>query len=247
MRPAEVSTQEVVEAGRTLLGAGKKPTGWALRRTLGDRGRPDRLIEIWNSAVADGSSDRPDEIDPLSDLLHPAVDRLMEKAQTDVSASIGRIVAHVCKQTQDFLTTRYRDELTSIGKQRANVEAELADATISVHESDKKRAEIQTSFEELYSKHALAQREIAEVTERARNAEDQFINLSQQVADLTEANQSAMAYAAAKGAEAESEIERLRDQISTLTAALATITRQGEIIAQDGDAKQKRSGKPASS
>jgi hypothetical protein len=48
MRPAEFAESEILEAGKKVEAAGKRVTGYAIRRELGG-GDQKRLFSVWNS------------------------------------------------------------------------------------------------------------------------------------------------------------------------------------------------------
>lgn len=51
MRPAEVSDEQIIEAGLALKAAGRNVTGFALRQRIGG-GNPTRLRAVWTEYVA---------------------------------------------------------------------------------------------------------------------------------------------------------------------------------------------------
>ena len=51
-RTGDISADDVLAAGASILAEGREVTGWSLRRACGNRGRPDRLLELWAAATA---------------------------------------------------------------------------------------------------------------------------------------------------------------------------------------------------
>ena len=92
MRPVEVSPDQVREAGERLLAGGKRVNGWSLRRALDNRGRPDRLMQVWEQerdAAVPQDGPQPDTA-PVS--LPPGIAEMAEQARTTLVAQIDGIV-----------------------------------------------------------------------------------------------------------------------------------------------------------
>ena len=50
MRPAEIPTEAIIEAGMELRAMGRNITGFGLRKQVGG-GNPDRLKQVWDEYI----------------------------------------------------------------------------------------------------------------------------------------------------------------------------------------------------
>src|SRR4051794_28952044 len=51
MRRVDVTDQEILDAGERMSAGGTEISGWSLRRAVGDRGKPEDLLAVWETAV----------------------------------------------------------------------------------------------------------------------------------------------------------------------------------------------------
>ena len=73
MRPVEVTDEEIIAAGRSLVEQGRNVTGFALRKEIGN-GAPNRLKAVWDQHQAQTVT--PPESMPLPESMAGVLDRL---------------------------------------------------------------------------------------------------------------------------------------------------------------------------
>jgi len=89
MRPPETSNEAIIEAGKKLQEAGRRITGFGLRKMTGS-GSPDRLLRVWEEyCEAERNQGRPssrvqalpkDIEQSLKDLSSPLMDYVRQLA-----------------------------------------------------------------------------------------------------------------------------------------------------------------------
>lgn len=236
MRPAEVSADQVREAGQRLVAQGKRVSGWLLRRALGDRGKPDRLMQLWEQERdADVPQDGP-QPDAAPVMLPPGVAEMADQARTALIAQLDGIVVAVVRHVETALQNRYKADFDRLAAERADMEDQLAAASASVGATEGVLADALADADVLRTKLADAEKVMAVGAERLRAVEEQgradAAEAERQIATLegeiesygaaAQVAQRAQAAAEATAAAAEREAERLRAQVAGLTAALGT-------------------------
>lgn len=250
MRPVEVSSVEVREAGQRLLTEGKRVNGWALRRAVGDRGRPDRLMQVWEQVRDDGAPQNGPQPDDAPVSLPPGIAEMADQARTALVSQLDGIVVAVVRQVEADLKGRYKADFDRLASERADMEDQLAAAVASVGATEGALADSEAEAEALRARLTEAEKAVAVGAERLRAVEEQAradaAEAEGQIADLegriaafgaaAQAAQRAQAAAEATAAAAEREAERLRAQMSALIAALEAPRVEGRpAVAQGAD------------
>lgn len=175
MRPVEVTSEQVIEAGKALEEAGRNVTGFALRSKIGG-GTPKRMKEVWDSFKRDRDGPRTPE------------------APTALPAEVGEAVAAINKELTDRIaqlaiglfgtvTAEANNRIRSVEEQakeaRRQADQELSDAQSTLDELEQRVidgvAEIERLRLELKNAGAENQRlaiENAALKERVTAAED---------------------------------------------------------------------------
>ncbi len=213
MRPTEISDEEIINAGKNLLAAGRNVTGFALRQRVGGGSAP-RLKQVWDEHISSQSvvsteqeADLPVELEEqLKTVSQALVERLRQLA-SDLNN-------HAVRASERRVTEIVR----AAGEQRAQAERELADASMTVDDLEAKLDASTSEVKELRSKLtditqiAQAQAvELAQIKERLASAES-ALRLSEErhQAEHTRAN------------EARDKASRLEGQVEALEKLLAS-------------------------
>lgn len=157
MRPATVSDDEILAAGRRLLDAGERINGYTLRREVGEKGMPKRLNDVWQrlngeaaKSQADQLSELPLEIEEMLQNLNAALLKKTREMAGSIAQHAMRLadrrIAEICAQHEEVC---------------ARHEEELEDANSAIEEAEQKAARIQDEL--------LEARQIAEVSQLGRN------------------------------------------------------------------------------
>ena len=139
MRPAEVTDSEILEAGYRLLADGKKINGWSLRAAVGNRGKPERLAEVW--ARAEAESVPPPAPQPEPTVLPPGVAEMADEARATLIAQFDGILLRVARRTEMELQARYKADFDRLAAERADMSEQLATASVSVGETEQALAD----------------------------------------------------------------------------------------------------------
>ena len=228
MRPTEVSTTAVLDAGRRLLDEGKKVNGWALRRAVGDHGKPERLMDVWQKSAEGGPEPAPPaEAGPV--VLPPGIAEMADQARTALVAQFDGILLSVCRTADEALKARYKADFDRLAAERAQMEDDLATASASIEateitlaealaEAEARRArlseaetEAAVSAERLRALHALDAQAAADTAAAAARISTLEAQVHELGATAQAARETAIA-AAATAAAVEREAGRLRTQ-----------------------------------
>jgi len=225
MRPAEFSSESIIQAGQNLQAAGRNITGFALRQKIGG-GNPSRLKQVWDEHLA-GQSSAKDE--PVAEL--PV--EVAEEVATVSKALTERLTALAVELNDKAVKAaerRVHEVMRSAGEQCEQAKRELADAAEMVDDLEAKLYEAKAAAEVLEIKLAEVQEishaqavELAQLRERIAVAEQSARTVGERhVADLTkaEADKEAAQKDAATVREAAA---KLAGQLEALTAQNAAL------------------------
>lgn len=232
MRPALVTDLEVVEAGRRVRARGEEINGWSIRREVGDRGNPRRLLAVW---TAQGDTTPPVQAEPADTISLPApLLELLAAARTTLTTELDTIVRTIHRHAREDADATYRrvtGELQASQK-RISSELDLAEASVDATEAElDRRGGVIAALE---SEVGEARVQIAGLMERERQALDhaqeadtQIAALQEERASLTRGTQIAREAQAA----AEARVAAMVDEVGHLRAALerAETVRQAEV------------------
>lgn len=142
MRPAEITNEEIFEAGKKLKAAGKKNiTGYGLRGLLG-AGDPKRLKSVWDEYANE------DKIEETSDLRLPA----------ELEDLVGELEKNLTEQVRPLTVRLYEGALRAAQKQvsessrelkqiKAEAEAEMTDANAIINDFEQRLADTQEELQ----------------------------------------------------------------------------------------------------
>lgn len=230
MRPAEISEDQIIDAGCRLVAEGKTVNGWSLRRALGDRGKPERLAAVWGAQRA-AEEPAPGMAEAAPVALPPGVAEAADQARQALIAHFDGIVVGAVRQTENEVKARYKADFDRITAERTSMAENLAMAEASIDETEQRLTDALTELADIKAKFMVCEKDLAVAAERltqarrdAEEAQVAITDLEGQVASFAAAAQEAQrqtAVAEATTAAAEREAERLRGQVAALTAALA--------------------------
>lgn len=222
-RPAEISDGEITDAGQSLLAAGKRVTGYALRIALGDRGNPNRLKAVWDAHVAERSETTcAEEAAPLP----PRIEDIAADNQGRMAGLLASAVQTIYREADATVMARLQEEREQLAEIRVTYEAEMAGAADALERGDQRIAALQEEIKQRDTRLTGAAEERIRLEERLKTAEDQ-IRLD------AERSAAVSADLACRFDGAMAEAMALRQQIGILTAQVETTT--GTITALRGE------------
>lgn len=186
MRPVEYSQEQIIEAGKDLLAAGRNITGFALRQRVGG-GNPTRLKQTWDEYI---SSQAVTAAEPVAELPVEVAEEVatVTKALTDRLAALA---VELNDKAVKAAERRVAEVIRAGGEQREQAERELADASQTVEDLENKLDESKAKTEALEHRlhetqtiHQDQSVELAQVRERLALMEQTYAD---KVAKLTDA------------------------------------------------------------
>ena len=253
MRPVEVSTADVLDAGRRLLDEGKKVNGWALRRAVGDRGKPERLAEVWQKAAEAGAEPAP-SVEAVPTVLPPGIAEMADQARMALAAQFEAILQTVYRTTDEALKSRYKADFDRLSAERTQMEDDLTTASSSIEateaslaeavaEADGLRARLTeaetaaaVAAERLRALHAKAAADTAEAGARIGALDEQLRASGAAAQAAREKSVAAEATAAA----VEREAKRLRMQVASLTGTLDAARADAAVAKASAESQRER-------
>ncbi len=196
MRPADVTKDQIIDAGTVLRAAGRNITGFALRQKIGG-GNPARLKQLWDEHVA---SDGAVHSAPTPEL--PA--EIAERVASYGRELAERLTALATELNADAISTaerRVTSVLAEAAAQREQVERELLDAAQTVEDLEGKLEEAVKSADilqdRLDSSQATCQAQaidLAQLRERQAHVEQAAkVAIEEHAAEVDRMNQAAAA------------------------------------------------------
>ncbi len=132
-RRPEVTDDSIVRAGQKLIDEGRRVTGFALRKEVGNTGDPKRLLKVWLAHLS-SQSVTPD--DALLDIpvelekaLHSVVDETTEKLKS-LALELNSAAVNTAEQ-------RVRAAIELANKREQEAEAEVHDAALTIDDLEK--------------------------------------------------------------------------------------------------------------
>ncbi len=196
MRPADVTKDQIIDAGAVLRAAGRNITGFALRQKIGG-GNPARLKQIWDEHVInDGAA--PAAPSPE---LPPEI---AERVATHGRELAERLAALAVALNADAIAAaerRVTSVLAEAASQREQVERELLDAAQMVEDLEGKLEDAAKSADVLQERLDGSQStcqaqaiDLAQLRERLAHAEQSAkVAIEEHAAEVDRMNQAAEA------------------------------------------------------
>lgn len=140
MRPAEFTTESIINAGQELHAAGRTVTGFAIRQKIGG-GNPARLKQVWEEHV---NSQSVTKAEPVAELPVEVADEVaaVTKALTERLATLAVELNDKAVKTAE---RRVAEVIRTAGEQREFAERELADAAQTVDDLENQLEEVKTA------------------------------------------------------------------------------------------------------
>ena len=244
MRPAEFTSESIIEAGQALQTAGRNITGFALRQKVGG-GNPSRLKQVWDEYI---SSQAVAKAEPVAELPIEVADEVATVAKA-LTERLSLLAVELNDKAVKAAERRVAEVIRTAGEQREQAERELADASQTVDDLETKLDEAQANAQELTQRLAdsgtinQAQAvELAQVRERLALIEQTAKAATEQhAAELARMN----AVIEAERARHQQENEQLRAEHDQVRAELATVKAKAEAADQAHQEQRKTAAQEA--
>jgi len=243
MRPAEISNEQIIEAGQALQAIGRNITGFALRQKVGG-GNPARLKQVWDEHI---NSQAVTSVEPVTELPAEVAEEVATVAKA-LTERLATLAVDLNDRAVKAADRRVHDVVRSAAEQRDQAERELADAAQTVEDLESQLEDAGTAAAALRGEltEALAQGqaqavELAQLRERLSLIEQHAKTASEQhAADLARATVSLEAVTAerdqarATAQEAQGEARELVRRTQEQEAALEALRGQVADAAAEG-------------
>lgn len=173
MRPAEFTTEQIIQAGQALQDAGRNVTGFALRQKVGG-GNPSRLKQVWDEHLASKSVTHDE---PVAELPIEVAEEV-KGVTTALTERITQLAAELNGKAVKAAERRVAEVLRGAGEQREQADRELADAATTVDDLEATLDNTKAELDALAAKFAESQAhsqaqavELAQLRERLSAAE----------------------------------------------------------------------------
>ncbi|MBF0326442.1 MAG: DNA-binding protein [Alphaproteobacteria bacterium] len=180
MRPPEIPDEVVVEAGLRLLAVGRPVNGWALRTACGDRGKPDRLLQVWRNYETSAQVEA--EAIEVPDVVAEAIGG----AKGEVAGLLDRLLPTIYAAAEGVVDARRRAEFEALQRQLAWAEQQAKDATAAIEQADAEIARWREEAAQFQGDLANEQFERMRLSESLRGVEADLQTANRRVDDLAE-------------------------------------------------------------
>lgn len=150
MRPAEITNDQIIEAGQALQAEGRRVTGFALRQRAGG-GNPARLRQVWDE-YAQGRT----EAEPAPELPAEVAEGLAS-AREVLAEQLAELVGRLNGQAVLAAERRVTEAVRAAGEQRELAEREMADAATMLEAVEAELADAKALVGELQEQLAALQ------------------------------------------------------------------------------------------
>lgn len=127
MRPAEFTSEAIIQAGQDLQAEGRNITSFALRRKVGG-GKPNRLKQVWDEHLAKQSVNN---VEPVSELPVEVADKVAAMAKA-LNEQLAALAVDLNDKAVKASERRVTEVVRAAGEQREQAERELVDAAATV-------------------------------------------------------------------------------------------------------------------
>jgi len=132
MRPAEITNQEIIEAGEKLQTTGKNITGYGLRRILG-AGDPKRLKSVWDEYA------NKDKRDKDADLRLPAeLEDLVAELENNLVEQVRPLAVQLYDGALKAAQKQVSETSRELKQLKSEIEAEILDANTIIEELEQR-------------------------------------------------------------------------------------------------------------
>lgn len=144
MRPADFSSEQIIEAGKVLQSAGRAVTGFALRKEVGG-GNPNRLKQVWDEHAA---RHVVAESEPVAELPVEVAQELAQVSEALV-ARLASMAVGINDRAVKASDRRSAEVVRAAGEQRDQADRELVDAAQTVEDLEQQLDSLQESRDQL--------------------------------------------------------------------------------------------------
>lgn len=195
MRPAEVTDEQIIEAGKQLIAAGRRVTGFGIRQ-ITKSGHTKRLKKVWDDYQ---NSESDSSIESLPE-LPVEMGVMVSQITCALTDKINKIAIELNDKAVKASETRVAVLVRDTNEIREQVEQELVDANVTVNNLELELEKQETAIELLKTKLAEANQftqsqavEIAQLSEKLiaaeRNTKNEAEYSSYQITTLTNEKQ----------------------------------------------------------
>lgn len=214
MRPAEVTAEQIIEAGKFLAESGRNITGFALRQKIGG-GNPTRLRQIWEEHQAGQAAVK---VEPVAELPIEVAEEVTT-VTAELTARLARLALELNDKAVKTAERRVAEVVRAAGEQREQAERELVDAGQAVEDLENNLESALVAGAEL-DKQLAASKELSQ---------QQAVELAQLRERLVAADVAAKRAAEAHAAE----LAAAQTNVAELNGQLTLAQQKISIAAQD--------------
>lgn len=145
-RKSEIAEEDIIRAGKRILGEARTVTGWTLREALGQKGQPRYLEGVWTRWTEANAPKAPPA--PIIDLPEEVTD-LDKSARAEVSQIVGDLVMKAWTTAHDIMQRRLAGERADIEARTAAHVERMNQAERSIEEADRTKAILEAQIQDL--------------------------------------------------------------------------------------------------
>ncbi len=175
-RRAEVDDETIVQAGLGLVTSGEPVTGWGLRRALGGKGSPPRLMAVWRA-------ERPQALDDeyRGGILPPAA---VQEARDGIKAALD-FMDKLDAEARDAVRRAEERFERAVGDATEEAAARVADLDVDLALANGRITTLEHELREAL-REAASEKAVAALTIKDKVlADEATAGLRQEVGDLT--------------------------------------------------------------
>lgn len=141
MRPAKVTDEQIIDAGKALERKKDPVNGWSLRREIG-AGKPERLEKVWKSFIGEGDGFKIEQKENLDHILPKNIEDSLNCFIDKLSVEIREIV--VSSDSQSVYEAESKAKLTysSLEDEVQSYKEQLSIAATTLDELDQKLGDL---------------------------------------------------------------------------------------------------------
>jgi len=141
-RTPDISQIEIIEAGKKLIEANNKVSGYALRKAVGRKGDPIRMIRIWDEYQnsLDNTVERAIE-------LTPAVKMVLTDSINSISTTFETLFVDIYKKAKSDAQGLISSAINLAEVRQIKADKEMQDAMITIEELEQELSTLEESLE----------------------------------------------------------------------------------------------------
>jgi len=186
-RKAEVTDESIVQAGQKLSEEGRRVTGFALRKVVGNRGDAKRLLKVW-LAFMSSQTMAPDSNAPLA--LPVELEETLNSVVNETTAKLKSLAIELNNAAVNTAEQRVAAAVALANEREQAAEAEVCDAALTLDDLEQQLTSISLEYAQCQQALQQSKQETQSQIQQAGEFNIEISTIAEQLTTLGRANEN---------------------------------------------------------